>query len=564
MDDVDAVQAQIARNMVASGDYVTARLDGVSYLEKSPLVYWLMAGSYRIFGVHDWSARLPLSLGVLLLCWITYRFARWAFDEAAATYAGLALATCIGLFLFTRILIPDALLTLTITGGIWVWLRLLDPDEEPRRIHAVLLGICFGLGLLLKGLIAIVFPVLAAIAYMACTRQLLALNAWKRLHIFTIAGIALSIAAPWHILATLRNPPYLAFSLHSGPGEYRGFFWFYFFNEHLLRFLNLRYPRDYNTVPRALFWLLNLIWLFPWSAFVPAAARLSFRPGTRAGRARLMALCWIGVVMVFFTFSTTQEYYSMPIYPALALLVGSAIASENTRVRAGMRGLQIIFGLLFAAVATLLLLVWRTPAQGDISQALVQHPELYTLSLGHFGDLTLQAFAYLKLPLALAALAFALGSLGLILARENAKKIAAIAVAMVVFFQAARVALIRFDGYLGSYPLAQALEKSPPGQLIEGDAYYAFSSVFFYTNRSALLWNGRRDNLEYGSYAPGSALVFIDDEEFHSLWSQPARSYLLAYGSDVPHLKQLVGESKVHVVARNSDNYLLTNLPLHE
>ena len=562
MDDVDAVQAQIARNMIAAGDYVTARLDGVPYLEKSPLVYWLMAGSYRIFGVHDWSARLPLAVGVLLLCWITYRFARWSFDERTATYAGLALATCIGLFLFTRILIPDALLTLTITGAIWAWVRLLDPEEEPQTVVAVWLGVCFGLGLLLKGLIAVVFPALAGFAYMTCTRQLFSLTAWKRLHIFTAAAVALAIAMPWHVLATLRNPPYLSFSLHSGPGEYRGFFWFYFFNEHLLRFLNLRYPRDYNTVPRALFWLLNLIWLFPWSAFLPAAAGLSYRPSTRAGRVRLMAVCWIGVVMVFFTFSTTQEYYSMPIYPALALLVGSALASENTRVRAGMRGLQVAFGFLFVAVATLLLLAWGKPVSGDISQALVQHPELYTLSLGHFGDLTLTAFAYLKLPLALAALAFAVGFLGLMFTRRNVGKIAAIAIAMIAFFQATRVALIRFDGYLGSYHLAKALQQSPPGQLIEADAYYAFSSVFFYTNRSALLLNGRRDNLEYGSYAPGSPRVFVDDQKFQSLWSQPARCYLLAYGSDVSHLKGLVGDSSLHVVARNADNYLLTNLPL--
>src|SRR3954462_9482666 len=160
MDDVDAVQAQIARNMLASGDYVTARLDGVAYLEKAPLVYWMMAASYSVFGVHDWAARLPLALGVLLLCWTTYRFGCWAFDEASALYSGIALATCIGLFLFTRILIPDALLTLTITGAIWAWLRLLDPDEEPKFPYIAQFGICFGLGLLLKGLIAVVFPVL--------------------------------------------------------------------------------------------------------------------------------------------------------------------------------------------------------------------------------------------------------------------------------------------------------------------------------------------------------------------------------------------------------------------
>jgi len=275
-----------------------------------------------------------------------------------------------------------------------------------------------------------------------------------------------------------------------------------------------------------------------------------------------MAVCWIAVVMVFFTFSTTQEYYSMPIYPALALLVGSALASENTRVRLGMRALQVAFGLLFVVLAVVLVLVWRTPAPGDISQALVQHPELYTLSLGHFGDLTLSAFAYLKLPLLIAGAGFAIGFSALTLFRENRKQIAGVAMAMIVFLQAARIALIRFDNYLGSFPLARALEQAPPGQLIEADAYYAFSSVFFYTNRTALLLNGRRDNLEYGSYAPGAPQIFIDDEKFEALWAQPKRCYLLAYGSDLPHLAQMV--PRLHIVARNADNYLLSNLPVHE
>src|SRR3954447_26325534 len=73
MDDVDSVQAQIARNMPQSGDWVTARLDGVKYLEKSPMVYWMMASSFAIFGVHDWAARLPIALCIVALCWLTYR-----------------------------------------------------------------------------------------------------------------------------------------------------------------------------------------------------------------------------------------------------------------------------------------------------------------------------------------------------------------------------------------------------------------------------------------------------------------------------------------------------------
>ena len=563
MDDVDAVQAQIARNILASGDWVTARLDGVPYLEKAPLIYWMMAWSYRVFGVHDWAARLPLAFAVVLLCWFTYRFGRWAFDEEAGLYAGVVLATSVGLFLFTRILIPDATLTLAITAAMWAWLRLLEPEDDHRLRWSVILGASLGAGLLLKGLIAIVFPLMAGFAYMAVTRQLFSARAWRRLNIGVVAAIALVIALPWHVLAILHNPPYFVFSMHSGPGQYRGFFWFYFFNEHLLRFLNLRYPRDYNTVPRLWFWLLNLVWIFPWSAYLLAALGLSYKPTSRAGRVRLMAVCWISVVMLFFTFSTTQEYYSMPIYPALALLIGSGLSSAGRWISTGTRILLTIFAVLFATLSVLLALVWQLPALGDISTALTQHPELYTLSLGHMGDLTLNAFAYLKAPLALAALAFGGGAAALAIVRRNTRRtVLVVAASMIVFFQAARLALIRFDSYLGSYPLAAALQQSPPGQLIEANAYYAFSSVFFYTQRTALLWNGRINNLEYGSNAPGAPAVFIDDSRLQSLWTAPGRCYLLAYGTEMPHLEQLVGRSHLQIVAENAGNYLLTNYAL--
>jgi 4-amino-4-deoxy-L-arabinose transferase-like glycosyltransferase len=562
MDDVDAVQAQIARNMLQSGDWVTARLDGVAYLEKAPLVYWVMAASYRIFGVHDWAARLPLALAVVLLCWMTYRFGCWAFDEDAGLYAGLALSSCVGLWLFTRILIPDAMVTLTIAGSIWAWLRLLEPDEPHPRRWSAMMGVCFGAGLLLKGLIAIVFPILAAIVYMAVSRQLFSWAAWKKLQLWLAVPVALVIAAPWHVLATLRNPPYFAFSMHSGPGEYRGFFWFYLFNEHLLRFLNLRYPRDYNTVPRPLFWLFNFAWLFPWSAYLLGVTKLTYRPTTRAARARLMAVCWIGVVMVFFTFSTTQEYYSMPIYPAMALLIGSAMVSGSRALKIATQILIGVYAMLFVVLTAVLLRVWNLPAIGDISKALTQDPAMYTLSLGHMTDLTMGAFAYLKLPLALAALAFGVGALLLTVGRNNVARAAlGLAISMVIFFQAARVALVRFDPYLGSYDLAQALDKNPPGQLIEADAYYAFSSVFFYTNRTALLLNGRHENLQYGSYAPGAPHVFIDDADFVRLWSQRNRYYLLSYASDRNHFEDLVGKANLHVVAVSADNCLFSNQP---
>ena len=209
MDDVDAVQAQIARNMLSSKDWVTGRLDGVPYLEKAPLVYWLIAISYKVFGVHDWAARLPLALSAVLLCWMTYRFGHWALDEEAGFYASIALATSAGLFLFTRILIPDVILTLCVTGAIWAWLALLEPEEQLPLRWSVMLGSCVGIGLLVKGLIAVVFPVLTGTAYMALTRQLFSARSWRRLTLGTAIAVALIIALPWHVARHGAQPALL-------------------------------------------------------------------------------------------------------------------------------------------------------------------------------------------------------------------------------------------------------------------------------------------------------------------------------------------------------------------
>jgi 4-amino-4-deoxy-L-arabinose transferase-like glycosyltransferase len=562
MDDVDAVQAQISRTMLESGDWVTPHLNGIAYLEKSPLGYWLSAIFHGIFGVHDWAGRLPLALSVVVLCVATLRFGTWAFGRDAGLYSGLVLSTSIGLFLFTRIVIPDAILTLVITLGLWSFARALDPDEKRSEVWPVLMGVCLGLGLLLKGLIAVVFPIGTAFVYLAITRQLWARDTLRRLRPVRVLAIMGAIAVPWYVLAMLRNPPYFDFTMHSGPGQYHGFFWFYFINEHVLRFLNLRYPRDYNTVPRLWFWLLHLVWLFPWSVYVAAAFRLNYRSSDRAGRTRLLALCWIAVVLVFFSFSTTQEYYSLPTYPAFALLLGCAINTGGVWIRRGTKAVVAVASVAAAVIAVILWHVWALPTPGDISTALVQHPEMYTLSLGHMGDLTLQSFAYLRLPLALAAAAALLGVMGMVLYRNHKRlPFFAAALMMVVFFHAARVAMVAFDPYLGSKPLAEALMKAPPGRLIEANAYYAFSSVFFYTNQRALLWNGREGNLEYGSYAPGAPDVFIDDTKLQQLWRSPDRYYLLTYDNDMPRLQQLVGVS-VYLVSTSGGKCLLTNQPV--
>jgi len=110
-----------------------------------------------------------------------------------------------------------------------------------------------------------------------------------------------------------------------------------------------------------------------------------------------------------------------------------------------------------------------------------------------------------------------------------------------------------------SRPLANALIKAPPGQLIEDSAYYTFSSVFFYTNRRGLLLNGRQTNLEYGSHAPGAPDVFLDDAGFARLWRTPERYYLLVEGPSLPRIEHLVGRPELKVVAESGGKFLLTN-----
>jgi 4-amino-4-deoxy-L-arabinose transferase-like glycosyltransferase len=568
MDDVDAVQATIARNMLQSGDWVTARLDGIAYLEKAPLVYWIMGASYRVFGVHDWAARLPIALAVMALAWLTAAYGFWAFrnegDGYAGYYAGLCMATCIGLFLFTRILIPDVMLTFTIALAFWSFQRTLDDDEQAPRMWAYVLAASLGVGLLLKSMISVAIPVGGGLAYLIATKQLTEARTWRRLRPWDGILIILVIAAPWHIFAAIRNPPLWVWTFHSGPGQYHGFLWFYFMNEQVLRFLNLRYPRDYDTVPRLYFWAYHLVWLFPWSVYLPAVAKLRFRPSgpeDRASQTRLLALCWAGFVLIFFTFSTTQEYYSMPCYPALALLLGCAMADGGAWIRGGRWVLAAIAAAAATACLAILFLVRHEATPGDIVSALTSNPQDYRESLGHMADLTLASFAYLRVPLFVAAVAFLIGAIGS-LALKGQRAFLAAAVMMIVFFHAARIAMVSFDPLLSSKPLADAFLKAPEGTLIAQGHFYEFSSVFFYTGREGLLSTDRRVNLEYGSFAPGAMHSFIDDDELQNLWKADKRCYLFVDGVRLPKYQGLLTTAQMYPVARSGGKFLFTNEPL--
>jgi hypothetical protein len=567
LDDADSTHAEAAREMYVTGDYVTLHVNGVRYLEKAPLPYWLVAISYRVFGVNEFATRLPMALSVLLLGVLALAWGRRAFGERAGIYAGLFTYTAAGVFLFTRILIPDVLLSLLIAASLYFFLTGLEHEGQAWRWYAGYT--CVALGVLTKGLIALAFPGATAFLYLAVTGE------WRRWREFRLAsGVALFllIAAPWHILAGLRNT--------GGQGGH-GFFWFYFVNEHYLRFLGRRYPRDYNKLPWALYWSLHLVWLFPWSFYLPAAIRtIVDRRKNGAGRdfaSRSRMLCWIltGVILIFFAISTNQEYYTFPAYLPLLLLLADGIAKCDqsdcaTGVRKGWlrTSAAVLAGIGVAASVTLLVMLWQSrklPFEPDIGNVLATHNmDTDTLSTSHMLDLSYASFAALRLPAALAALALLLAPLASLILRIWRRQYAAtwaLAVGMAVFLVAAHIALGRFGPYLSSKDLAREIaSRARPEDrvMIYGDQAFG-SSLLFYLQRPIELVEGRTTSMWFGSTFPDAPKIYLSNADLQEHWAGTERVFLFV----PPHLKTRVDAllPNKFVTAEVSGKYVYSNRP---
>jgi hypothetical protein len=538
----------------------------VRYLEKAPLPYWLVAFCYHIFGVNELASRLPMALSVLLLGVLAVVWGRRAFGERAGIYAGLFVYTSAGVFLFTRVLIPDVLLSLLIAASLYFFLSALEPGGRAWQWYAGYA--CMALGVLTKGLIALAFPGGAAFLYLALTGE------WRRWREFRLASglaLVLLIAAPWHILAGLRNT--------GGEGGH-GFFWFYFINEHVLRFLGKRYPRDYNKLPWALYWSLHLVWLFPWSFYLPAAIRTirderASSRGDFGRRSRL--LCWIlaGLVLVFFAISTNQEYYTFPAYfPLLMLLADGVARYEISDCVAGLRrgwlrvsaGAPAVVGL--AAGMTLLALLWQSrhlPFEPDIGNVLATHNmDTDTLSTSHVLDLSYASFAALRLPAALAAVALMVAPLLSFFLRIRRRHYAAtwaLGAGMAVFLVAAHIALARFGPYLSSKDLAReiAARARPEDRvMIYGDQAFG-SSLLFYLQRPIDLVEGRTTSMWFGSTFADAPKIYLSAADLQHDWAGHEKVFLFV----PPHLKTKVDAllPDKFQVAEISGKYVYSNRP---
>ena len=565
LDDADTVHAEAAREMVLRHDWVTLYANGVRYLEKAPLMYWGIATSYTLFGVSEWSTRLPLMLGVLAMILSTYGLGRWAFGPEGGFDSGLVLATALGPYLFTRFMIPDVPVGLWLTLTFWLFLISLEQSPPSRWVCWGLAAIC-ALNVLTKGLIGLVFPAGAIGVYLLLTGKLRHL---LKLRLLSSSLVFLVIAAPWHILAALRNP---------AQGNVRGFLWFYFVNEHILRFLNKRVPRDYDTVPLFLFWALLIVWLIPWSVFVPQGLMevprrwREFRSQmTRRQRANLMFILWSLVIVGFFSFSTRQEYYTIPAIPGMALLIGGwlerermspALSRERKAGRISSLAL-VAAGAVMAVVGLALVSLSKVPAPGiDLSDVLKKHPEEYALSFGHFLDLTPQAMGSFRGPLLIFSIALLLGSLANWVLRRRGRAgagNAALAVMMIALLACVHSAFTIFSPVLSSKDLALAIKKvAKPGDVIVVIGKYENASALnFYTGIPLRSLRPPAGNMWYGSQFPDAPRVFETQDTFRALWKGTQRVFLWAEEENPRELQGLIA----YELARRGGKIIFTNQP---
>ena len=559
LDDADASHATVSREMLQRGDGVILYMNGIRYLMKAPLHYWAVALSYALLGANAFSTRLPVALSMAGLALLAYAFARRYFGERAGLYSGLVVCTGAGFFLFTRIMIPEAIYALEFTAIFYLFLRGWTGTLEPRRAYWGAAALT-ALAMLTRGLIGVIFPVAIITLFIVLTQGW---KRWRELRLFSSALIFLAIAAPWHILASLRAST---------------FFWSYFINEHFRRAVGVRYPPDYEAVPLWLWLGAHLIWFFPWSMFLPGLLSGFPKPSTwktlsPPEQARLLLVIWMAFILFFFsmTFGSRMEYYSFGAWPAIAILLGSGLAQAEEAGKRWVARMQAALAVLGAAIAGVLgVMLWisaKVQVKGDISSLLQgRQNDDYRVSMAHILDLTPQAFAALRLPSALAAVTFLFGFGAAWWLRRRQRAVAAtvaVAISMAVFFFAANIAFGVFGPYLSTQTLAQKLlpQLQPEDAVAIYGEYDASSSVALYTHRRLLIWNGRKNNLEPGSYYPDAPRIFLTDAEFAKLWGGSQRVFLFVPEDQRAEAQKRLPAAGTYLLAESGGKALYSNQP---
>jgi 4-amino-4-deoxy-L-arabinose transferase-like glycosyltransferase len=561
-DDVDAAHAMVSQEMLQRNDFVVPYMDGLRYLIRPPMHFWMVAASYKLLGESEFATRLPLSLAMVGMVLLTFEFGRRFFGQRAGLYGALAVATSLGMFIFTRIMIPEAIYALAFEGIFYLFLRSWTGSLDPRVGYWGASALC-AIAVLTRAVIGLLFPALTILAFITMTRGW---HRWRELRLFSSSAIFLAIAAPWHILAGLRSP---------------GFFWAYFINEHINRALGTRIPHDYGAVPLWIWWSSHLIWLFPWSVFFPLALRnLPFSPRpwretlATSEQARLLLFVWAGVILLFFSLESgsRMEYYSFGAWPAISLLLGLGIAQAEESDQAWLKPIhRVLAGLALSLAAIAGYFLWTSmqiQVASDVSSHLVlRSPEKYLTSMAHLLDLTPQSVADLRIPLIISSASLLIAFVTAWILRERGISWLpnfAVSLGMVGFVVAAHMAYGVLNPTLSSRSLAFEISGHlrPDDQIaLYGDIRVA-PGIAFYSHRDVLLYDATESNLQFGSQFPDAPKRFFDDKDFSKLWEGSGRVFLVVPAEQKEEVRERLPGNSVWEFAESGGKTVYLNQAL--
>lgn len=514
--------AEIAREMVVSGDYITPYLNGIKYFEKPILFYWLSAAMIKIGGLNLWALRTTNVILGVLCCLSTYWATRRLYDRTTGILAALILGSSTLFCVMSHMISLDLPVTVFLTLCFNTFLLAINqPPSTHRHLLLLAASIFAALAVLIKGLIGIVFPCLIVGTWIVL------MNEWRLLrHLYLPSCIAvfLLVAAPWHLLVGQRNPE---------------FYYFYFIKQHFLRYTMLKVGH-YQPV---WFFIPNLIiGFFPWIMLLPQAIKNALPTAFATRREKsteLFYLLWAGIIFAFFSFSKSKLIpYIVPVMPPLAILV--AIYVRKALNQPASKGMKIGFCFMAAFAMAVSAVLIYFPRHSQL-------PDQETATL------------YLTSAAALFSIGFLLACFAAL--QNKLLRAVIIAIATNSFFLVIIQAAMPAIDTRTILPLANIIKQvaKPDEEIIAYNQYY--QDLPFYLQRRVTILNWKNE-MSYGMQHQDTREWMITDLVFWQRWHGSKRVFAMMGTVDYDRFKHKYINEKSYPVAINMNNILITNQPL--
>lgn len=557
LDPDEGMYGAIAREMVEKGDWITPHFNGVRYLEKPPLYFWLAAIATALFGPSEWAVRLWSALptlGTAILCW---QIGRLLYGRRAGLSSAIIFVTSIGVFRYARVAATDSLLVFSLTLSLYGFVRaLLDTARMVKHpwVGPLLFYLGLVLGVLSKGLVGLFLPLLIAGLYLWLSGERVTP---REMHLKWGMLFFLVLTVPWHVLVAWKSP---------------GFFEFYIIDNQFLRFLSHRaFIEDDVPVTTVAFVGLIFIWFFPWSLFLPATWRQGF-PNPRLvttaqERLRMLVGLWVTTVIGFFSLSSSKlEHYMLPALPPLSLMVGALWSEAFTAAKPlpSLKWLLVASAAGCSLLGAALILLSDHLTSGALFAWLAEMNVYYRIlkeqgasfpfgSVAPFVPLVKGVGVVLLIGVPLSLVFFRLG-------KPGASFVALIGVAAGTAVLTFKLLLV-IEPHHSAKSAALALKaQARPGEPIihEGSLEYS-GSLPFYTGRQIYILNGKRGDLDFGSRYPEGRDLFLSDGDFARLWKGNGRVFFVTRLAEGENALKKLSLGNVFLLGRYGSRSLYSN-----